>query len=473
MTHPDRHLAERGMTLVEVLITVLVLTVGVLVTLGVFTQMSRATYVAQRKAVLISMAQREMERLRVLPYDQMGLSRAVPAGTPARCRTACAHEPLVSGGLVDPGPQRFQVQGVSGAIYRYVTWRPQACPALSARIAGDMNRDWGHSETDLRVALGDLCPGVEHTKRITIVVASSDVVRFSGPVRLSTVATDPEATVLAAANYQGLRVDARPVVNAVTGDPQTEPRQVYDAVTSQVLNLTDTRCSSATRQPPGSGHASHDTSRDGDATAAGMQTPPCGPESSPDLMTAEAITGSVGDPLPDLSTEVSRPAAGGRVLTRDVRAGDCDEDLVYTVDEAARRKRSVHTWATPPSTAAWETAVTAGRGTLTFWTQTASAAESPGRLCAVVWRAGTGEILGSTDYRLPTWPARPAQLAVSFDVSHATVPAGERLMLTLRTPSDSGADLLLLYDHAGYQSSLSMTTKAGAEMRFGSSGASG
>jgi prepilin-type N-terminal cleavage/methylation domain-containing protein len=466
MTRPDRHHAERGMTLIEVLITVLVLTVGLLITLSVFSQMSRATYVAQRKAVLISMAQREMERLRVLPYDQLGLSKAIPAGAPARCRETCANEPLVSGGLVDPGGESFQVQGVSGTIYRYVTWRAQGCPEMNARIAGELSQEWGRSEVEMRAALGDLCPGFEQTKRITVVVSSSEVVRFGGPVRLSTVAADPEGAVLAAGNYDGLQVDARPVVKSVAGESQARPTAVYDAVTAQALNLTDTRCSSNTRNAPGSGHDSHDTGRDGDAAAAGLQTPRCDVGAAPDLITPQAITGAPGDPLPDLSREVTRNAVGGRVLARDDRAGACNQDLIYTAGDADRRKRSVHTWATPAPTANWETPTSAGRATLTFWTQTASAQERPGRLCAVVWRAGTGEILGSTDYQLPTWPASPTQLAISFDLAHALAPAGERLMVTLRTPSDSGADLLLLYDHAGYQSSLSVTTRTGSEMRF-------
>ena len=471
MTRRPDHRAEHGMTLIEVLITVLVLTAGLLITLSVFSQMSRATYVAQRKAVLISMAQREMERLRVLPYDQLGLSKAVPAGAPVRCRDECTDEPLVSGGIVDPGGERFQVQGVSGTIYRYVTWRAQSCPALSVRLARGFSDEWGHSEVDLREALGDLCPNLEQTKRITIVVSSSEVVKFTGPVRLSTVATDPEATVLAAGNYDGLRVDASPVVKTATGETETKPTAVYDSVTSQALNLTDTRCSSNTRQAPGAGHESHDTSRDGDAAAAGLQAPQCGTSSGPDLMTSEAITGAATDALPDLSKEVERTAVGGRVLARDDRAGNCNQDLIYTAADADRRRRSVHTWATPAPQVNWETPVSAGRATLTFWTQTASAKELPGRLCAVVWRAGTGEIIGSTDYSLQAWPSSPTQLAISFDLAHTVAPAGERLMVTLRTPQDSGADLLMLYDHAGYQSSLSVTTREGSELRFPAAGA--
>lgn len=458
MNRPDAR-TESGLTLIEVLVTVLVLTVGLLVTLSVFSEMGRATYVAQRKAVLISMAQRDMERVRVLPYEQIGLSRALPANAPGRCRAnqTCASEPLVSGGVIDPGPDTFKVQGVTGKIYRYVTWRTQACPVLNARVAGELSTDWGHTATDIRAAIGDLCPGTEHTKRITIVVSSAEVLKkFGGPVRLSTVASDPDSTVLAAGNYDGLKVEARPAVSPAGGTT------AYDAMTSQTFNLTDTRCSQSSRQAPGGGHDSHDTSRDGNDAVAGAQPAPCAAASGPDLMSADAITGQVSDPLPDLSREVTRAAVGGRVLARDDRAGACDQ-LAYTDGDAGRRKRSVHTWATGAPAAPWETPTSGGRATLTFWTQTASARPLPGRLCATVWR--DGQVLGTADYSLPSWPDSPTQLAISMDLERAVAAAGSRLLVTLRTPSDSAADLLLLYDHPGYQTSLTVTTKQGAEIR--------
>ena len=463
---------ETGMGLIEIMVTVLVLTVGLLVSLGVFSEMSRATYVAQRKAVLVSMAQREMERLRVLPYDQIGLSGPMPAGAPPRCRDplTCEHEVLVSGGLVDPGAHAFTVQNVSGVIHRYVTWRPQACPALNAQVSEQLSNDWGQSQVEVRAALGDLCPGAENTKRITIVVSNKDTRKhFGGPVRLSTVVTDPDSSIVAAGNYEGLRVEAARIADTAAGSPPASAAP-YDAMTSQTLNLTDTPCSSNTRSTPSSGHDSHDTSRDGSPGTAGAQTPACAAGSGPDLMTAQAITGAPNDPLHDFSREVTRRAVGGRALARDDRAGACNQDLIYTASDADRRKRSVHTWATAAPTSGWETPTSAGRGTLTLWTQTAEAMEAPGRLCLTVWRAGTGEILGTADYRLQAWPSTPTQLAVSFDLHHAIVPAGERLMVTLRTPSDSGADLLTLYDHAGYQSSLTVTTRKGSELHFPGAG---
>jgi Tfp pilus assembly protein PilV len=453
MTRLRRAHEDSGMTLIETLVTIMVITGGLLVTLGVFSQMGRATYVAQRKTVLISMAQREMERLRVLPYDQIGQTSAMPASAPARCRDACPAERTVDGGLINPGGETFQVQGVTGTIYRYVTWRVQACPVLNATVATDLSNEWGQSQTEVQAAVGDLCPGTEQTKRITIVVSSSDVVKFTGPVRLSTVVADPKSSFLASGNSNGLQVDQTALINQANAS--SAPPDPYASLTTQSFNLTDTRCELSTRQAPGSGHVSHDTSGPGNSTCTGS--------SQADLMTTGAITGLVTDALPDLSQEVSRAAVGGRALARDDRAGACDQ-LSYTGSDTARRKRSVHSWASKSPGQTWETPDSGGRATLTFWSQVASAQELPGRLCVTAWRSGTGQVLGSIDYKLPAWPSEPTELAISFDLAHVVVPAGERLMLTLRTPSDSGSDLLLLYDHPGYQTSLAITTKMGKEI---------
>jgi hypothetical protein len=348
---------------------------------------------------------------------------------------------------------------VTGTIYRYVTYRAQSCPLVNASVATQIATSIGQAQADVAAAVGNLCSGTSQTKRITIVVRSNDVVKYGAPVRLSTVATDPSASVLAASGYDGLRVNAQPVVNTATSSNPT-PESAYADVTSQALYLTDTRCTSSSRQAPGSGHSSHDTS----------QTFPVGTNrcattaTAADLMPLTPPSGLLTAPLPDLSTEVSRPAVGGLVLARDDHAGSCTAQVNYAAAEADRRRRSIHTWASKSPGGNYETAVTAGRATLNFWTQTASAQTLPGRMCVTVWRAGTGQILGSADYQLPAWPAEPTQLAIAFDLAHAVIPSGERLMMTLRTPQDSGADLLLLYDHAGYPSSLSIPTRVGSAL---------
>jgi hypothetical protein len=322
--------AEVGMTLIETLVTVVVLTGGLLTTLSVFSSMGSATYKAQRKVVLVSLAQREMERLRVLPYDKIGLSGPVhaSAATKAPLPANVMAGGLVGGGVVDPGPTRFgpdepgslRIESVSGVIYRYVTWRSQPCPAVNTSVATQLSTELGQAQSTVAAAVGDLCPGSHQTKRITIVVVSSDIVKHGGPARLSTVVVDPASSVLAAGGYDGLQVNAQPVVNQATGGSPATPSSVYANVTSQALHLTDTPCTQSTRaEPDSAGHSSHDTSR---AVAVGTDRCSTGSVAA-DLMTLTPPTGLLTAPLPDLSNEVSRPAVGGLALVRDDRVGTC------------------------------------------------------------------------------------------------------------------------------------------------------
>jgi hypothetical protein len=177
------------------------------------------------------------------------------------------------------------------------------------------------------------------------------------------------------------------------------------------------------------------------------------------------IPGSASDPVRDFSTDLTRPAAGGLVVMRDDRAGSCTAagSVGYTSSEGSIRKRSLHTWATAPAASSFEIPATGARGTVTLWTATATGTEGPARLCVVVRRSSTGAVVGFTDYSLPQWPSEPTQLTMAFDLAGATLAAGERLLLTVRVPSDSGRDLQLLYGQPARASNLTVTTTAGKE----------
>lgn len=56
------------------------------------------------------------------------------------------------------------------------------------------------------------------------------------------------------------------------------------------------------------------------------------------------------------------------------------------------------------------------------------------------------------------------QLVTAFEIKHTQLVPGERLLLTLRVPSDSATDLRIRYDHANSPSNLSMTFLTGHEL---------
>jgi prepilin-type N-terminal cleavage/methylation domain-containing protein len=203
---------DGGFTLIEMLMAVMLMTVGVAATVGVFTSSKRISLVAQRQEVGVHQAQREIERLRALPYEQIGLTAKpsianrletnpnkvgyyVDADTtdtssftvrelgtqPALTEHLALPNSDPPGGdsfAVDPTPTAFNVggSGISGVIYRYVTWRDEPC--------------------GVDAAARQLCPGYTNTKRLIVAVKIDNTGSRAGltkPIWVSSVVIDPES----------------------------------------------------------------------------------------------------------------------------------------------------------------------------------------------------------------------------------------------------------------------------------------
>lgn len=126
--------------MVEVLIAVLILTLGALATFGLLSDAIRNTQRAKGTQVALDRAQQEIEALRSLPYQQLALTATPAAETNPLSpgyrvlggTFALVREPPSSyanmvvstvEGKVPPGPEPFSSGDVSGKIYRYVVWR--------------------------------------------------------------------------------------------------------------------------------------------------------------------------------------------------------------------------------------------------------------------------------------------------------------------------------------------------------------
>jgi Tfp pilus assembly protein PilV len=195
---------ERGFALAEMLVAIVILVAGTTATFSLFSSSKALSTAAQRHEVAIHVAQSELEKLHSTPYAQLGLSRppvssslletdvtklgffTTAATTDATSFTVksasptggAVNEKLVltdsaPSGTVDPGPSTFNVAGVTGKIYRYVTWRPENCGTDTA------GREY--------------CPGNRDTKRLLIEV-KPDTSPRSGPqkpVWVATITFDP------------------------------------------------------------------------------------------------------------------------------------------------------------------------------------------------------------------------------------------------------------------------------------------
>jgi type II secretory pathway pseudopilin PulG len=200
------------MTMVELLVAMLVLGTGLVPTVAAFVSARNASILAQRQEVAIAQAQREMERLRAFGYDGLGLtaepsvadrltnspnatgyfndsnttagstftvSTAVPGPTehlvlPDSQAVDEAGNPL---GRVSPGPSSFvdSTSGVSGRVYRFVTWRDETC---GANVVGAL-----------------ICPGYQNTKRLLVAVTIDAKGRggLTRPVWITSIVTNPQA----------------------------------------------------------------------------------------------------------------------------------------------------------------------------------------------------------------------------------------------------------------------------------------
>jgi prepilin-type N-terminal cleavage/methylation domain-containing protein len=198
-----RAAAEAGFSMIEMLVAMLVLAVGIVATLNVFSSSKAVSVVAQRYEVGVHQAQRELERLRSLTYAELGLN-AQPAvgdrltndatrigyfnGPTFTVKSAASGNPAVTEqlvlpatnptGTVVPAPTTFRLDlagaDVSGKVYRYVTWRPENCG------------------TDGSGA--QLCPGDQDTKRIVVGVTMDQKggrAAPANPIWVSSVVIDP------------------------------------------------------------------------------------------------------------------------------------------------------------------------------------------------------------------------------------------------------------------------------------------
>jgi type II secretory pathway pseudopilin PulG len=446
--------SQAAFTLVEVLVAWSVLLFAIVGTLHAFAGAQRGTSKAEQRGSMVVVAQRELERLRGLPYAQIGMSPLPGASAEAPRTGLQAAETLVDGGSVDPGPTPFSSGGVSGRIYRYVTWRQQSCPLLTAKVGTEIDTQAGVSGGASAAAeLADLCPGSQHTKRVVVAVVADDPAKPGRPlipVRAHTIVSDPASGVIP--NPVALAVD-RSAEAAATG--QTAQDALYENSTTQTLYLYDTPCSSVTRQPQGGDHATHDT---------GRKDHHCGSGSGlvPDLMGLTAPPD--GESANDYSSDLLRSPADGLALKRDDRSGTCTQEIPYEPSDAEPRKWSVHRWSTRPFSGAVQTLMQGGRATLTLWSHTVGGVAGAGRLCVILRRPSNGEVLGVSDFQLAHWPTTSTQLAISFDLAHATLAAGERLTLIVRNHPDSDHDLELMYDRDDTPAALTLTMTAGQEI---------
>ncbi len=430
--------AERGFTLIEVLIAVFLATVGIAATIGVLVASGHTTQGAQRSDVATQQAQAEIEKLSTLSYGQLALASGPPGstdpsnpdfrvtGSSFAVGSGLSEQLVLAAGpgqtaMVVPGPQSFSVGAggavITGKIYRFVTWHDEKCPS-------------------------SLCDGTQNTKRVTVAVTLDP-----GPVQ----------TARAPLWISSLIADKNTTPPGTSAAPPTHP-----TVTAQSFYLYDANCGQAEPQPQTGSHATRDTALSGTTAASDSTCENPDASSRPDLMGPNLPDGPSDTPLYDYSSDLSGARPGGLAVIH--RGTTCDTSYAASAATSATvpGKWSIHAWSTSPFASTFHLS---GQVTMSLFTTTIGGAAGRGMVCATlvdrqsVNGARQDRVLGSFVYDTPSWPTSPRRLTFTFDLSQAQdVAAGHRLVLVLQARGESGNDLVLLYDHPLYPSLVEVAT---------------
>jgi hypothetical protein len=431
---------EEGLTVIEVVVAGMILVIGGLGVLGIVDAASRNTFRAEQRQVVSNVLQREMEKIKALPYDEIALS-SLPSKEGGENdpgsrvsgsafyvnRNGTALKPLVAGGSVLTGPEVFDVGDVSGTIYRYVVWDD---------------------------CLAGLCDDGEFLKRV-IVAVKLDSTAAGGSER----------------RYQELQ--------GQLVDPEAEPSENPGptpgggTVTPWRLWLTDTSCDKSSRLEIEGDHLAHNTRGPCSNGPKTGNTP-----GAPDLLWPEAPPFTLETPVFDYAIDVEPEASpahdkGLQIL----KGGDCGAMPATTIatapDADASMFQKLHKWVTPPIPTEITNLTLTGDAILNLWTQSIESGVYSAQMCMWLFvREGSKDTalikaLGGTSYFTYTsgpWPSGGwTEIAIDMEFKGAKttevpLPPGSRLGLALSIDDGSGSGVQILYDEPSFDSRLELHT---------------
>ncbi len=454
---------EDGFTIIEMVVSSLILAVGALATFGLLSTATKNTQRAKATQVALNRAQQEMETLRSLSNKQLALTTTPASSTnplSPRYRVlggtfALIREPpssyanlvvnggplygggAVEGGIVSPGPTSFTSGDVSGKIYRFIVWRNDTSCGVS-------------------------CPGEQDFKQIVVAV------RMDKPGN--------EASERGYVEVQSDFVDP-------TDSPKSDPLPASDGkvVTAQQFFLTDTPCSSTgvtARQAISGDHLLHNTLG---TCASGAKT---GKEvGAPDAL----VLGGPPDPAPEdpndpllfdyssdtyLEPTLNPEKDKGLQLRPDATTDGCLPNPAKETT-SLNPESQVHRWVTDPMGGAGFTLT--GKVTLEFYTRTINEAKQSGTLCVFLFKRHLNGSLaedsilknattnnGYWTYTEATWSSsewKRVRLPMTFSAPPYTIPAGDRLGVALSFErKNTPAAIQIMYDHPQYPARIEVDT---------------
>jgi hypothetical protein len=429
---------------------------------------TRTTFRAEETQTVINVAQREIERLRDLSYQQIAMTSVPAATTDANLPTSrirngddfclervdgddpCAPVPLVvnggqlengggtiTGGTVEPLTADVQVGDITMDIYRFVVWRDEGDELLSPTSAFCQDKPLHYR-----------CKAQDYKRVVVAVRAEKAAVSHERPYEeVQSDFIDPDRATL----------DAQPLGPG------------GDVVTGQQFWLSDTRCQTGSAEPlraPATHHETHDTLGDCSVAEQAADALLRGPPNDP------APADPANPPFVDYSTEIEP----GGCESLDCNPNDSGLqmlDQAATCDPAPTgpdARRQIHRWVSIAMPTGFQFEIT-DRATLEVWTRTINDVQgASGKVCAFLFKRSTGGVdttLATASHLDSDWASGPAweEVRLTFDLDNLTlaqrtVQTGERLGVSIGVDPSGTPDNILqfLYDHPEGESRLEVLT---------------
>ncbi len=436
---------ESGFTTIELLLAVMITSVGIVSLVGTLDVSRRVTTFSEMKEAASHVAEQKMEEIRALDYGELALDgNVVPSssgdssnpahylesgGTKYRWdqkeNAPASHiaEPLVidaTDGQVESTAEAWDDGRIHGQIYRYVTCATTATGTAAACDSG---------------------PDTSAYKRVIVAVTVENAMGPESPIMASTLVSDPDL-----AHGEGSDPNNSP--DTFCTDPETDEEVECTESASGTVStwyLYDTPATNSTRQEIAGSHATH-------STITG----------TPDLMGINPTPApTVTPPLYNYSNEITGGTTpGGAVIRRDT---SCTGGTPTTTDNTKG-----HFWVTPALT----TAMSISDVALSIDTQTFNGATADALLCVAVYDV-PGSIAnlatnpptllarkGLPQSGLTAWPTsadNEAFVTELYEAGSATIATGHRLGIRIWPSSSSEADIVVLYDHPAHISYLQVS----------------
>lgn len=449
--------AEHGLTLIEVMVAIMVLTVGMLAVLTTLDAARQLTLLSERRESMTHVAQRELERLQALSWNELALSSAPTHSieeanpdyyvdrSPAKCteveKGGCfaygkssEEEPLVvaSGGKLSPTPSgRSCSESSTSGVISVGACEWSSGTSGHARLSGDIYDfvTW-HEES---ICTTGKCT-IDSEKRLTVVVT----------------ATTPSSGHATRAVTASVLI---PEPSATSGNPAANPEITCGASKeaciqgiakgkATIYTLHDTPVEGV--EQTAENHAVHDTVAPSSSECTATKTTSTCPK--PDLMSS---TGPRYERLYNFSSPLD-PAgyAGGRLLQP---SAECSA-------EPSGGNAAEELWVTEPQSSA---VTLLGAGGIDVYTESVNNAIVTAKLCIGIYEVAGSKAKFENLVEYPpkklayaevaptgAWPTTMEPLSLPFSFTEETIKSGERIGIRLWESQSSTGAIAIAYDVA-------------------------